>query len=164
MQPSATMSPTMRKKATTQASLGHFFKKVDNSICSQQGTRTWAVSVRGEWNCSVPSVFPLLTILQLCHLPLPLLPPVSNSYLPTGCQLLFTSSFTVLLYFWGFPGVSDSKESACNARDPHLIPGSGRFPGEGTSNPLQYSSLENSMDREEPGGQQSMGSQGVRQD
>ena len=47
----------------------------------------------------------------------------------------------------GFPGGSDSKESACNAGDPGTFPGSGRSPGEGNGNPLQYSSLENSMDR-----------------
>ena len=39
------------------------------------------------------------------------------------------------------------KESACNAGDPGLIPGSGRSPGEGNSNSLQYSCLENSIDR-----------------
>ena len=37
---------------------------------------------------------------------------------------------------------SDGKESACNAGDPGLIPGSGKYPGEGTGNPLQYSHLE----------------------
>jgi len=63
----------------------------------------------------------------------------------------------------GFPGVSDGKESACNARDPGLIPGSGRSPGDGKGNPLQYSSLETSC-REEPGGLQSKGSQRVRHD
>ena len=42
---------------------------------------------------------------------------------------------------------SDSKESACNAGDPSSIPGSGRSPGEGDGNPLQYSLLENPMDR-----------------
>ena len=46
-----------------------------------------------------------------------------------------------------FPGGSDSKEYACNARDPGSIPGSGRFPGEGNGNPPQYSCLENSTDR-----------------
>ena len=50
-------------------------------------------------------------------------------------------------YFWDFPGGSNGKESACNARDLGLIPGSGRFPGEGTGYPLQYSGLENSVDR-----------------
>ena len=46
----------------------------------------------------------------------------------------------------GFPGSSSGKESICNAGDPSLIPGSGNSPGEGNSYPLQYSSLENSMD------------------
>ena len=47
----------------------------------------------------------------------------------------------------GFPGGSDGKESSCNAGNLHWMPGSGRFPGEGNGNPLQYSCLENSMDR-----------------
>ena len=59
------------------------------------------------------------------------------------------------------PGGSDSKESICNAGDRGLIPGSGRSPGEGNGNPLQYSCLENSMDKE-TGGLQSMGSQKVQ--
>ena len=48
----------------------------------------------------------------------------------------------------GFPGGSDSKESACNVGDLGSIPGSGRFPEDRNGNPLQYSCLENSMDRE----------------
>ena len=47
----------------------------------------------------------------------------------------------------GFPGGSDGKESACNAGGPGSLPGLGRSPGEGQDNPLQYSCLENSMDR-----------------
>ena len=46
----------------------------------------------------------------------------------------------------GFPGGSDSKESACKVGDPSLIPGSGRYRGERNGNPLQYSCLENGMD------------------
>ena len=49
--------------------------------------------------------------------------------------------------FLGFPRSSLSKESACNARDLGSIPGLGRSPGEGNGNPLQYSCLENPMDR-----------------
>ena len=45
----------------------------------------------------------------------------------------------------GFPGGSDGKESACNARDSDLIPVSERSPGEGNGYPLQYSCLENSV-------------------
>ena len=51
------------------------------------------------------------------------------------------------MYGLGFPGGSDGEESACNAGDPGLIPGSRRSPGEGNGNPFQYSCLENSMDR-----------------
>ena len=50
----------------------------------------------------------------------------------------------------GFPSGSAGKESSCNAGDTGdsgSIPGSGRFLGEGNGNPLQYSCLENSMDR-----------------
>ena len=47
----------------------------------------------------------------------------------------------------GFPGGSDGEESTCNAGNQDLIPGSGGSPGEGNDNPLQYSCLENSMDR-----------------
>ena len=53
--------------------------------------------------------------------------------------------FLIYIYV-GFPGGSDGKASACNAEDPGSIPGSGRSPGEGNGNPLQYSCLENSMD------------------
>ena len=45
------------------------------------------------------------------------------------------------------PGSLVGKESACSAGEPGLIPGLGRSPGEGNGNPLQYSCLENLMDR-----------------
>ena len=48
----------------------------------------------------------------------------------------------------GFPGVSEVKASASKAGDLGLIPGSGRSPGEGNGNPLQYSYLDNPMDGE----------------
>ena len=47
----------------------------------------------------------------------------------------------------GFPCSSIGKKSAYNAGDLGLIPGSGRSPGEGNGNPLQYSCLENPMDK-----------------
>ena len=46
-----------------------------------------------------------------------------------------------------FPVGSDGKESACNVGEPGSTPGSGRSPGEGNGNPLQYSCLDNSIDR-----------------
>ena len=51
------------------------------------------------------------------------------------------------MYIWGFPGGSDSKESACNSGDPASIPGLGRSPREGNGYLLQYFCLENPMDR-----------------
>ena len=53
----------------------------------------------------------------------------------------------LLIYPLSFPGGSDSKESACKAGDRGSLPGSGRFPGEGNGNPLQYCCLENPVDR-----------------
>ena len=57
------------------------------------------------------------------------------------------SVFATLCSVMGFPGGSDGEVSACNVRDPGLKPGSGRFLGEANGKPLQYSCLENSMDR-----------------
>ena len=53
----------------------------------------------------------------------------------------------ILGSYKGFPHSSVGEESACNTGDPDSIPGSRRVPGEGNSNPLQYSCLENPMDR-----------------
>ena len=64
----------------------------------------------------------------------------------------------------GFPGSSDGNESACNAGDLGLIPGSGRSPEEGNGNPLQYSCLENPHGQRSLGGLQAIGSQRVRHD
>ena len=63
----------------------------------------------------------------------------------------------------GSSGDSDGKEFVLGAGDLGSIPGPGRSPGEGNGSPLQYSCLENSMDRE-PSRLQSMGSQRVRHD
>ena len=57
------------------------------------------------------------------------------------------SYFRVLSKKMGFPDGSDGKESTCNVGDPGSIPGLGRVPGEGNGYPLQYSCLENSMNR-----------------
>ena len=60
--------------------------------------------------------------------------------------ILFRASFRFLRFLWGFPGGSEVKASACSAGDPGSIPDSGRSPGEGNGNPLQYSCLENPID------------------
>ena len=58
------------------------------------------------------------------------------------------SHFTLLVMYNSiFPGGSHGKESACNAGDLGLISGLGRSPGEGNGYPLQYSCLENPIDR-----------------
>ena len=62
---------------------------------------------------------------------------VANSYI----------LFTMGLSLWDFVSDSDGKESACSAGDLGSIPGWGRCPGEGNGNPLQYSCLENFLDR-----------------
>ena len=56
------------------------------------------------------------------------------------CLLVFS-------HIEGFPRSSVGKESACNTEDLSSMPGLGRSPGEGNGNPLQYSCLENPMDR-----------------
>ena len=63
------------------------------------------------------------------------------------CPLPMTKVFSFLNSPTGFPPSSVGKESTCNAGDPGLILGLGRSPGEGNGNPLQYSCLENPMDR-----------------
>ena len=68
--------------------------------------------------------------------------------IPIWLNLLIHSSQGTLCFL--FPGGVSGKESASNAgnvRDMNLIPGLGRFPGEGHGNPLQYSCLENPLDR-----------------
>ena len=62
--------------------------------------------------------------------------------------IYYLSSFNGrILTYEGFPGTSDGKESTCNAEDMDSIPGTGKSPAEGNGYPLQYSCLENSMDR-----------------
>ena len=78
-------------------------------------------------------------------LPLLLLPKFWIKICCVGVRL--NQSVNKHLFITYCPGGSDGKESACNAGDLSSIPGLGRSPGEGNSNPLQYSCLENPMDR-----------------
>ena len=70
------------------------------------------------------------------------LPTFIGSYRKPGNSRKTSVPLTML----GFPGGSEVKVSACNAGDLGSIPESGRSPGEGNGNPLQYSCLENPMD------------------
>ena len=81
----------------------------------------------GVDSCSLRYVF--------IHLLLPLI----------GCPKKFHLGLRT--FTWDLPGGSDGKMSAYNAGDPGSIPRSGRFPADGNGNPLQYSCLENPMDR-----------------
>ena len=75
-------------------------------------------------------------------------------------HLTFQSYLPIILKSVGFPGGSDSKESACKVRDLDLIPGSGRAPGEGSGYPSSI--LAWKIPRtEEPGRLQPMGSQNM---
>ena len=69
-----------------------------------------------------------------------------------GCEpkkenLFLESPFELCAYHFQFPRWLSGKESICNAGDVGLIPEWGKSPGEGNGNPLQYSCLENPMDR-----------------
>ena len=75
---------------------------------------------------------------------------------PVHFQWSWTSMTALTMFYWnhqltsykpGFPSGSVGKDSACNAGDLGLIPGSERSPEEGNGDPLQYSYLDNSMDR-----------------
>ena len=73
------------------------------------------------------------------------------TYLPLNSRTVnvWQSEMSLLLLMdkEGYPCGSDGKESACSTRDLSSIPGSGRSTGESNGNPLQYSCLENFMDR-----------------
>ena len=61
---------------------------------------------------------------------------------------VYVCACVCIYVYMGFPDGSDGKESACNVADPDWISGLGRSPGEENGNPLQYSCLENSMEKE----------------
>ena len=75
-------------------------------------------------------------------------PASSPFFLPPGflSSLEIFDVSTWILVFKGFPGGAEVKVSICNVGDLGSIPASGRSPGEGNCNPLQYSCLENPMD------------------
>ena len=87
------------------------------------------------------SPFASVTLSSPSH-PFPLLCLLSGHLLEE-----FIFSFNTFYIGVGFPHSSVGKESACKAGDLSSIPGLGRSPGEGNDNPLQYSCLENPMDR-----------------
>ena len=69
-----------------------------------------------------------------------------HSYRRLLITFAYIESILLLINVYRILDKSDGKASVYNAGDPGLIPGSGRSPGEGNGNPLQYSCLENPMD------------------
>ena len=113
-----------------------------------------------EW-LEVPAQPPASSVMEIWP-PLPVSPGLVFTLLlstPPALAILTSmpqlwcpemSTFTIqsdLLCNWGFPGDSVIKNPPASAGDAGLIPGSGRSPGEGNGNPLQYSCLGNSIDR-----------------
>ena len=89
-----------------------------------------------------------LSSLLLCLLTLPpSLLTSFHSFLFCLCQVESAFLFHQCMFLPGFLCGSDGKESTYNSGDPGSIPGSGRSAGEENGNPLQYSFLENSIDR-----------------
>ena len=107
----------------------------------QARRQAWSGSPRTATGVGAPRAVRLA--LALLHFPLGFLYSVIKEP-PTGTSgVYFSSGFTAD----GFPCSSVGKESACHAGDLGSIPGLERSPGEGNGNPLQYSGLENPMDR-----------------
>ena len=125
------------KRGETEAATSHMTPGATG--CRKKGGRILPLRLPGGW-ASRPQISSLL------------LPALSASaeITPKTCIARQDTGHPVkveLHIHKGFSGGSDSKESACNAGELGSIPGSGRSPGEGNGNPLQCSSLENSMDR-----------------
>ena len=98
---------------------------------------SWWSGLRGFFGAQRP-LKPNLgqTFIELCCVPghvanSPPRPPIGRGFPVNQLRLPSPSK-------WGFPGGSDGKDSAHNAGDPGSTPGSGRSPGEGNGNPLQY--------------------------
>ena len=86
-------------------------------------------------------------MVQLSHLHMTIgktVPLTIWTFVSKVMSLLFNK---LSMFVMGFPSSSVGKESACNAEDLGLIPGLGRYPGEGNGKPLLYSCLENPIYR-----------------
>ena len=109
------------------------------------------VSVTHLSPCFTLSLFLLpqssLSSASLMYLVLPRFPQIFPGHWQALPEKLTLAKQEQLMSNRGFPGGANGEKSACNVGDLGSIPGSGRSPGEGHGNPLQYSCLENPMDR-----------------
>ena len=129
--PKSSLHPSPGKRKPNHLSVSLDFPALD--ISYKWNTQCVPISV---WLCSHSLLFSRLIHVVTC---------IPTSFLFTADQRqtqMGTHHFHI-----GFPGGSDSKDSASNARDLDAIPELGRSPEEGNGNPLQYSCLENPMDR-----------------
>ena len=102
-------------------------------LIEDQGLVSSAILVPLDSNWLTLCPWAMSFFQQLCPAPLP--------------SVTASLSRGAIYFFRDFPGGSDGEESACNVGDPSLMPGSGKSFGERNGNPLQYSCLENPMDR-----------------
>ena len=117
-----------------------------SSLCGSAGQGGFASQVPG-WDCGHWSGTPHFTVLRReCGFVFFFLTK-SRLWQPFIKQVYQCQFFNSIVLYLGFPGGSDSKESACNAGDPSSTPGLGRSPGEENRDPLLCSCLENPMDR-----------------
>ena len=104
---------------------------------ANSSSQAWEMSSRWESASSITKMSSTSVSPCLCLFPSP-------------CLSLSLNLEEYIYIYLGFPGGASSSESACQFRrreDESWIPESGRSPGEGNGSPLQYSCLENSMDR-----------------
>ena len=114
-----------------------------------KGRRTFLQRGKSWEGCSKqnPYLFIGWVPARVFLLPVGLCYPCREWELPLWSPNPILWTFLCVCIYMGFPGSLDGKTSACNAGGLGLIPGSGRSPGEGTGNPLQYSRLENPIDQ-----------------
>ena len=153
-QPHGTMTKHLLELVTyllsvTRCSVPRFRMKSESKVAPLHGkghraAQSWCPSQccsASEWTSQAgPGTLDLSSQLYFT------VPPSSSS----SATVLVSFFFSLSLFFqftWGFPGGSDSKESACSAGDPGSIPGLERSPGVGHGSALQYYCLENLMDR-----------------
>ena len=117
--------------------------KAWHKLC--QSLTTWGSPCSSlQWSLFSQALVLIFIQHLTCYLGTALLLSVSFSRV---CIFPLKLFYAFLVTHLGFPGSSDGRESACNARDAGSIPRMGRSPGERTGDPLHYSCLKNPMDR-----------------
>jgi len=144
------------------------FYGTQNGLRGEVGQKEWKEAIADEWARSVVDLPESARFRAWSPVPAPSRRALGPSFLFSPSCLLITFLAIVFLFVFtrlsGLPGSLDGKQSTCNAGDLGLIPGSGRSPGEGNDNPLQYFCLGNTMDKRTLGRLQPMELQRIRRD